>query len=100
MYGLVSSKLNGTNMSKITMYTTAICPYCVAAKNLLKARGLSWDEVRVDNDAARREEMVALSGRRSVPQIFLDQQHIGGYEDLVEFDRNGGFAKLLAGDAP
>ena len=76
------------------MYTTAMCPYCVAAKNFLKSRGLSWTEVRVDTDAAARALMWEKTRRSSVPQIFINDKHIGGYDDLVAFDREGGLKAL------
>ena len=83
-------------MSKIEVYSTAVCPYCVSAKNLLKSRGLEWTEVRVDTDPAQREAMLARSGgRRTVPQIFINDQHVGGYDDLVAADRSGKLAQLL-----
>jgi glutaredoxin 3 len=81
------------------MYTTAVCPYCVAAKNFLKSRGASWEEVRVDVDLARRQEMLDRAKRTSVPQIFVDDTHVGGYDDLVALDRAGGLAPLLEGKA-
>jgi glutaredoxin 3 len=79
----------------ITMYTTAVCPYCVAAKNFLKARGASWEEVRVDTDLAARTRMMDLSKRTSVPQIFIGDVHVGGYDDMVALDRAGGLKPLL-----
>ncbi len=83
-------------MSKIEVYSTAVCPYCVAAKNLLKSRGLEWVEVRIDTDAAERDAMLARSGgRRTVPQIFVNDQHVGGYDDLVAADRSGKLTQLL-----
>ena len=82
-------------MSAVTLYTTAICPFCVAAKNFLKSRGIGWDEVRVDTDPARRAEMLARARRTSVPQIFIGDTHVGGYEELVALDRTGGLAALL-----
>lgn len=83
-------------MSKIEIYSTAVCPYCVAAKNLLKSKGLEWDEVRIDTDAAQREAMLTRSGgRRSVPQIFINDQHVGGFDDLVAADRSGKLAQML-----
>ncbi|HJW06472.1 MAG TPA: glutaredoxin 3 [Rhodanobacter sp.] len=83
-------------MSKIEVYSTAVCPYCVAAKNLLKSKGLEWTEVRVDADPAQREAMLARSGgRRTVPQIFINDQHVGGYDDLVAADRSGRLGELL-----
>ncbi len=87
-------------MASVEMYTTAICPYCVAAKNLLKQKGLDYAEIRVDLDVARRDEMVSRSGgRRSVPQIFVNGTHIGGFDDLVVADRSGRLAGILA-EAP
>jgi len=77
-------------MNRVQIYTTAICPYCVAAKNFLKQKGLEWDEVRIDLDLARRDEMLTRSGGRlTVPQIFVGKTHIGGYDDLVAADRAG-----------
>ena len=79
----------------ITMYTTAICPYCVAAKNFLKSKGLAWSEVRVDTDPAERERMVAKSGRTSVPQIFVGETHVGGFDDLSALEHAGKLDPLL-----
>ena len=84
-------------MADITLYTTQYCGYCVAAKNFLKARGLSWQEVRVDLDPGQRALMVERSGRTSVPQIFINGMHVGGYDDLVALDRAGGLQPLLEG---
>lgn len=86
-------------MSEVTIYTTAICPYCVAAKNFLKNKNVTWSEVRIDTDPARREEMLARARRTSVPQIFIGDTHVGGYDDLVALDRRGGLAPLLEGAA-
>jgi glutaredoxin 3 len=83
----------------ITLYSTAICPYCVAAKNFLKSRGASWNEVRIDTDPAARAAMQARTQRTSVPQIFIGDLHVGGYDDLVALDRAGGLAPLLEGSA-
>ena len=84
-------------MSKIEIYSTAVCPYCVSAKNLLKARGLEWSELRIDTDPALRDAMLTRSGgRRTVPQIFINDQHVGGYDDLVAADRSGKLGELLA----
>lgn len=83
-------------MPNIQIYTTAACPYCVAAKNFMKAKGWSWQEVRVDTDPACRDEMLErASGRRSVPQIFINDQHVGGYDDMVAADRDGSLAQLV-----
>lgn len=86
-------------MPDILMYSTAICPYCVAAKNFLKSRGARWTELRIDLDPAKRDEMLARAQRTSVPQIFIGDQHIGGYDDLVALDRAGGLKPLLEGAA-
>jgi glutaredoxin 3 len=82
----------------ITMYTTLICPYCVAAKNFLKSKGLSWTEVRIDSDAAERERMIARAKRTSVPQIFVGDVHVGGFDDMMALHRAGKFEPLLSGD--
>ena len=86
-------------MSNITLYTTGVCGYCVAAKNFLKSKGLQWKEVRVDTDPTQRERMVALARRTSVPQIFIGQTHVGGYDDMMALHRAGKLEPLLAGDA-
>ncbi len=84
-------------MVSVEMYTTAICPYCVAAKNLLKQKGFDYSEIRVDTDPQRREEMLTRSGgRRSVPQIFVNGTHVGGFDDLVAADRSGKLAEIAA----
>lgn len=81
---------------KIEIYSTAVCPYCVSAKNLLKSKGLEWTEVRVDLDPAQRDLMLTRSGgRRTVPQIFINGHHVGGFDDLAAADRNGKLAQLL-----
>jgi glutaredoxin 3 len=83
-------------MSKIELYSTAVCPYCVSAKNLLKAKGLEWTEVRIDTDPAQRDAMLTRSGgRRTVPQSFVNDQHVGGFDDLLAADRSGQLAQLL-----
>lgn len=82
-------------MAPVELYTTAICPYCVAAKNLLKQRGFEYAEIRIDTDPAKRDEMLSRSGgRRSVPQIFISGVHIGGFDDLVVADRSGRLAEI------
>lgn len=86
-------------MPTITIYTTAVCPYCVAAKNFLKSRGATWQEVRVDSDPVARAKMLNDAKRTSVPQIFIGDVHVGGYDDLVALDRAGGLAPLLQGGA-
>ncbi len=78
------------------MYTTQVCPYCVRAKALLKQRGVSAiDEIRVDMDPSARTRMVELTGRRTVPQIFIGDTHVGGCDDLFELDHRGGLMPLL-----
>lgn len=72
-------------MKKVRIYTSATCPYCVRAKQLLKEKGLEYTEIRVDLDDTERDKMIALSGRRTVPQIFFDDQHIGGCDDLYAY---------------
>lgn len=84
---------------EIILYTTAICPYCVAAKNFLKSKGQSWTEVRIDTDPAAREKMMASTRRSSVPQIFIGQTHVGGYDDMVALHRAGKLEPLFAGQA-
>lgn len=80
----------------IEIYSTAICPYCIAAKNLLKAKGLPWRELRIDQDPTARSAMLArCSGRRSVPQIFVNGVHVGGFDELAAADHNGKLAQLL-----
>ena len=82
--------------AKVLMYSTAVCPYCVRAESYLRAKGVAdIDKVRVDLDPARRIEMMQKTGRRTVPQIYIDDRHVGGYEDLVALDRAGGLAPLL-----
>ena len=78
------------------MYSTAYCPYCIRAKQLLRARGVQEiDEVRVDLDSAQRVRMMEITGRRTVPQIFIGQTHVGGCDDLVDLDSRGGLLPLL-----
>ncbi|MFC0677473.1 glutaredoxin 3 [Lysobacter korlensis] len=82
------------------MYTTAVCPYCIAAKNFLKSKGQTWTEVRIDLDPGERSRMQALTKRTSVPQIFVGDVHVGGYDDMIALHRAGGLEPLLAGEAP
>ena len=78
------------------MYATAVCPYCVQAERLLRARGVAdIAKVRVDLEPARRQEMMQKTGRRTVPQIYIGQTHVGGYDDLVALDRAGQLELLL-----
>lgn len=83
-------------MTKIEIYTTQICPYCVRAKDLLKRKGISFEEIFVDGDDALRLEMMQRAGgRRTVPQIFINDQHIGGCDDLYALDHAGKLDELL-----
>ena len=79
------------------MYTTAVCPYCQMAERLLRAKGVEIEKVRVDLEPARRAEMMEKTGRRTVPQIYVGDTHVGGYDDLAALDRAGGLDPLLAG---
>ena len=84
-------------MSNVVMYSTAVCPYCVQAERLLAAKGVKdITKIRVDQDPARRDEMIARTGRRTVPQIFIGDTHVGGFDDLAALDRAGGLVPLLA----
>jgi glutaredoxin 3 len=84
-------------MNRVLMYTTQVCPYCVRAKALLKQRGVeAIEEVRVDIDPGARQRMVELTGRRTVPQIFIGDTHVGGCDDLVALDHRGELRRLLS----
>ena len=80
---------------KIKIYTTQICPYCTAAKQLLNSKALRFDEIKVDNNPSLRAEMERLSGQYTVPQIWISGSHVGGYTDLVAFDRSGRLEAML-----
>jgi glutaredoxin 3 len=82
-------------MKPVLVYSTRICPYCMMAKRLLAQKGAAYDDVMVDADPARREEMMQRSGRRTVPQIFIGDTHVGGCDDLVALDQRGGLLPLL-----
>ena len=83
-------------MQNVKMYTTAVCPYCTRAKQILQARGVAEiDEVRVDLDMEERMRMMDRTGRRTVPQIFIGQTHVGGCDDLIALDNSGGLMPLL-----
>lgn len=86
-------------MVKVEIYTSAMCAYCVAAKNLLKQKGLDYSEIRIDTDPVKRDEMLKRAQRRTVPQIFIADQHVGGFDELVAADRSGQLAQLIAGGA-
>ena len=85
-------------MQAVTMYTTAYCPYCTRAKQILKARGVeNINEIRVDTLPQERQKMMEITGRRTVPQIFIGDTHVGGCDDLMARDGRGGLAPLLNG---
>ena len=84
-------------MSKVVMYSTAVCPYCIRAEQLLKQRGVTEiEKIRIDLDPAQRDEMMSRTGRRTVPQIFIGTTHVGGYDDLAALDRAGNLMPLLS----
>jgi glutaredoxin 3 len=83
-------------VAKILMYSTGVCPFCLMAERLLKSKGVAQiEKVRVDLEPERRQEMVERTGRRTVPQIYVDDRHVGGYDDLAALDRAGGLDALL-----
>ena len=83
-------------MPAVKMYTTAVCPYCVRAKQILKAKGVEEiEEIRVDANPEERQRMMDLTGRRTVPQIFIGDTHVGGCDDLIALDGRGGLMPLL-----
>lgn len=84
-------------MARILMYSTAVCPYCIRAEQLLRRKGIEEiDKVRIDLEPERRDEMIARTGRRTVPQIFIGDTHVGGCDDLYALDRDGKLDPLLA----
>jgi glutaredoxin 3 len=84
-------------MAKVMMYSTGVCPFCVMAERLLRSKGVTEiDKVRVDLEPARRQEMMERTGRRTVPQIYVGERHVGGYDDLAALDRAGDLDPLLA----
>ncbi len=85
-------------MNPVRMFTTLVCPYCVRAKQLLKQRGVDTiDEIRVDLNPSQRDAMIAQTGRRTVPQIFIGETWVGGCDDLIALDQKGGLVPLLDG---
>lgn len=83
-------------MQAVKMFTTAVCPYCTRAKQILKARGvMEIEEIRIDTQPEQRAHMMETTGRRTVPQIFIGQTHVGGCDDLVALDARGGLLPLL-----
>ena len=83
-------------MPAVKMYTTAVCPYCIRAKQLLNAKGVAQiEEIRIDTDPAARAHMMEITGRRTVPQIYVGETHVGGCDDLMALDAKGGLMPLL-----
>jgi glutaredoxin 3 len=83
-------------MAKVLMYCTEVCPYCVNAERLLKSKGVTEiEKIRIDLQPELRDSMIEKTGRRTVPQIYIDDYHVGGYDDLAALDRSGGLTPLL-----
>ena len=83
-------------MQTVKMYTTAVCPYCIRAKSILKTKGVEKiEEIRIDQDQAAMKHMMAITGRRTVPQIFIGDTHVGGCDDLMALDSAGGLVPML-----
>jgi len=83
-------------MPAVKMYTTAVCPYCIRAKKILTSKGVAQiEEIRIDTDPSARAQMMEITGRRTVPQIFIGETHVGGCDDLVALDAKGGLMPLL-----
>lgn len=89
--------MNANAKPEILIYTSATCPYCVAAGNFLKSKNRQWREVRIDLDPAEREKMVTLAKRTSVPQIFVGDTHVGGFDDMMAMHRAGKLEPLMDG---
>ena len=88
-----------SDSNEIVVYATSWCPYCVRAKQLLASKGQDWDEIDLDEEPARREEMIERSGRTSVPQIWIGERHVGGYDDLAALEATGELDALLTGES-
>ncbi len=83
-------------MARVLMYATGVCPFCLMAERLLKAKGVTEiEKIRVDLEPTRRQEMMERTGRRTVPQIYVGERHVGGYDELAALDRAGGLEPLL-----
>ncbi len=83
-------------MPRVKMYTTAVCPYCIWAKQILKSKGVDQiEEIRIDTDPEQRDHMMQITGRRTVPQIFIGDTHVGGCDDLIALDGRGGLEPML-----
>lgn len=83
-------------MAAVTLYTTRYCPFCIRAKALLDHKGVAYTDISVDNNPALRQEMMAKSGRHTVPQIWIGERHVGGCDDLMALERRGSLDELLA----
>ena len=84
-------------MTQVTMYSTQVCPYCVMAEKLLQKKGVAnLEKILIDRDPAQRELMMTRTGRRTVPQIYIGETHVGGYDDLIALERSGQLDPLLA----
>ena len=84
-------------MKKVVIYSTRICPYCMRAKNFFEKKNIPFDEIRIDQDSAQMQKMMEMSKRQSVPQIFIGDYHVGGFDDLIEHDMDGKLEDLLEG---
>jgi glutaredoxin 3 len=85
--------------SPVRMYSTAVCPFCVMAERLLRSKGVTAiEKIRIDLDPAARQDMMSKTGRRTVPQIYIGERHVGGYDDLAALDRGGELVPLLANE--
>ncbi len=82
-------------MATVRMYSTGVCPYCVMAERLLVSKGVAIEKIRIDLDAEKRGEMMQLTGRRTVPQIYIGETHVGGYDDLAALDQAGKLDEML-----
>ncbi len=82
-------------MKKVVIYSTRICPYCMRAKNFFEKKNIAFDEIRIDQDSAQMQKMMEMSKRQSVPQIFIGDYHVGGFDDLIEHDMDGKLEGLL-----
>ena len=82
-------------MKKVVIYSTRICPYCMRAKNFFEKKNITFDEIRIDQDSAQMQKMMEMSKRQSVPQIFIGDYHVGGFDDLIEHDMDGKLEGLL-----
>ena len=94
---MASGEFADSEEMKVIMYASGFCPYCTRAESMLRARGVTEiEKIRIDLDPAIRAEMIEKTGRRTVPQIYIGDTHVGGYDDLARLDRNDGLVKLLA----